>query len=186
MIANLGTRLGEYFYKLGYIEENEVDAVRYYVEVFFNEYLQLCLTLIIGYVMGLLLETLFYLVVFVALRKYSGGYHAKTILMCNVISYTLYFCAFYLYRYMSFEMSIFTMLVSSVYLFVKGPIYSCNQKEYQHLSKQNIKLRTNLVILILSTLILFKFQYVALLSLTIMEVMLLNIVKERSELNGNC
>lgn len=74
MIEKLGTKLGEYFFSKSYIKEEDIDAVRYYIEVFYNEYLQLIITLLIGYLINQLETTIIYLFCFVAIRKYSGGY----------------------------------------------------------------------------------------------------------------
>ena len=48
--------------------------------------------IIIGVLTGMLLESLLFLAVYISLRKFAGGYHAKTELRCYGLS-TLLLCA---------------------------------------------------------------------------------------------
>lgn len=183
MIENLGIRLGEYFYKLGYIEKDDIDAVRYYVEVFFNEYFQCLLTVLIGYLIGCFFETVVYLICFILLRSYSGGYHAKTMLMCNFISYSLYFIAIVTQDMLSIEWIILLLVISVSYLFVKGSCYSVNQREYSCRESQTKKMKMVVFLLVFIFIFCFDGQYLGLLSLVLVQVTLLNIAKEMIDKN---
>ncbi|MEF9920772.1 accessory gene regulator B family protein [Anaerorhabdus sp.] len=179
MIENVGTKLGKYFFNKGYIEEDDIDAVRYYVEVFFNEYFQLLITIFIGYFISQFKETILYLIFFVAIRKYSGGYHAKTLLMCNLISYLLYFCGLFFNECLSINFLIPILFISFLYLWIKGSVYSSEQIEFKFMDKQTKKLRIVLLILLILCLLYQQGQYLGLLSIVIVQVVLMNIVKER-------
>lgn len=186
MIENIGIKLGKYFFNKGYINEEDTDAVRYYVEVFFNEYLQLVITIFIGYLINQLIETILYLIFFISIRKYSGGYHAKTILRCNLISYLFYFSGLLLNQLVSINFLIPLLLGSFLYLWIKGSIYSIAQIEFKFRDKQTKNLRIVLVTLITLILLYQKGQYLGLLTLLMLQVVLMNIVKERRMNHEDC
>lgn len=157
MIEKIGMRLGEYFFNKGYIYEEDVDAVRYYVEVFF-----------------------------IAIRKYFGGYNAKTILRCNLISYLFYFSELLLNQLLSINFIIPLLLASFLYLWIKESIYSMNQIEFKYRDKQTDKLKIILITLLVLIVLYKKGQYLGLLTLVMFQVVLINIVKEREMNHENC
>lgn len=186
MIENIGIKLGKYFFNKGYINEEDTDAVRYYVEVFFNEYLQLVITIFIGYLINQLIETILYLIFFISIRKYSGGYNAKTILRCNLISHLFYFSGLLLNQLLSINFLIPLLLASFLYLWIKGSIYSMNQIEFKYRDKQTDKLKIILITLLVLFVLYKKGQYLGLLTLVMLQVVLMNIVKEREMNHENC
>lgn len=96
MIEKLGTQLGIYFAKHNYIQEEDIDAVRYWFEVVTNEYILLLINIWIGVFLDKGIETIVYLSAFIFLRKNIQGYHCKTMINCNILSFLLYFIALYL------------------------------------------------------------------------------------------
>lgn len=186
MIEKFGTNIGKYFFNKGYIKEEDIDAVRYYIEVFYNEYFQLIITILIGYLIHQLEATVIYLICFVAIRKYSGGYHAKTILRCNLISYFLYFSGLSLNKLLSINFLIPLLLISFLYLWNKGAIYSIDQIEIKFRDKQTNKLKIILIILLVLIVLYKKGQYLGLLTIVMLEVVLMSIVKERRMNHEHC
>ncbi|SJZ92162.1 accessory gene regulator B family protein, partial [Anaerorhabdus furcosa] len=123
---------------------------------------------------------------FVAIRKYSGGYHAKTIFRCNLISYFLYFSGLALNKLLSINFLIPLLLISFLYLWIKGAIYSVDQFEFKFQDKQTNKLKIILIILLVLIALYKKSQYLGLLTLVMLQVVLMNIVKERGINHENC
>lgn len=118
MLGKMGFSLGKYFTNKRYIEESDIDAVRYWFEIIINEYVILILNVILGYLMGIGKETIVYLIIFITLRKFIPGYHCSTILRCNVLSFSLCFAAMYFARHMDLMAVQFLTIVSSTVLFV--------------------------------------------------------------------
>lgn len=96
MLEKLGIQLGICLSKNNYIQEDDIDAVRYWFEVVINEYILLLINIWIGFILDKGIETIVYLSVFVFLRKNIRGYHCKTMLNCNIVSFLLYFIALFL------------------------------------------------------------------------------------------
>lgn len=96
MVSKTGTLLGVFFAKKNYINENDIDAVRYWLEVVVNEYVGLAINIWIGFILGKGIDTIVYLYSFIFLRKYIQGYHCKTMIGCNIVSFSLYFISIYI------------------------------------------------------------------------------------------
>lgn len=186
MIEKLGLKLGKYFFNKGYIDENDIDAVRYYIEVFFNEYCQLILTLFLGHMINQAEATIVYLIYFVSIRKFSGGYHANSIWMCNLISYALYFSGIFTNILLPISSLLLPSIISVLYLWINGAIYSVDQIEYRFRGSQSKKLRIVLTILIILTISYTNGKYLGLLGIVMVQVVLLDIIKERRIKNGRC
>lgn len=116
MVSKTGTLLGVFFAKKNYINENDIDAVRYWLEVVVNEYVGLAINIWIGFILGKGQETIAYLYSFIFLRKYIQGYHCKTMLGCNAASFSLYFIAIYLNEKVCFNLLLLLSFVSLILL----------------------------------------------------------------------
>lgn len=105
-------RIGYYLYKKNYIERNDIDVIRYALEKIISEYIvTLCIYLILA-VAGYVAEATLHIVLFTYLRKLLGGYHAKSMLGCSIISSILFVLAsiieFHRFKY---EFMILTLLL---------------------------------------------------------------------------
>ena len=81
-IANL---VNCYLRRQEWIEEEEIEISQYGLELIISSGIGFLLIILIGIVMGKGIEMLVYLVVLVSLRSFTGGYHAKTYLRCNIL-----------------------------------------------------------------------------------------------------
>lgn len=84
---------------------------------------------VLGVVMGMLWQSLLFLLVYIPLRCFAGGYHAKTELRCYVVSTLLIFIALYVIRAVPAHLFVlFPLFVfSSVVIFVLAPVGSANR-----------------------------------------------------------
>ncbi len=68
------------------IEQDEIEIYRYGYEAFFSCLGQTLILISIGAVFGKLLYAFLFVLVFVCLRQYAGGYHAKTRIGCTIVT----------------------------------------------------------------------------------------------------
>ena len=76
------------------ISKDDYDEVAYYrygVEITISTILNVVLIILLGLLFGQLFSSIIFLLCFVTLRQFTGGFHADTYLKCNSI-----FCAVYL------------------------------------------------------------------------------------------
>ncbi len=86
------------------ISKNYEMAYNYCLEYFFDIILYSINSIILGILTHNMFHTLIFFIVFVPLKKLSGGYHAKSRILCSLISYTLF---------------LFIILTSNLFIFYK-------------------------------------------------------------------
>lgn len=85
MITSLAQYITGILIKNNIIENEHLDIYIYGFEVLISGALSLFIGLILGLMFSQLMECIVFLIVFVTLRKYCGGYHADTYLKCNTV-----------------------------------------------------------------------------------------------------
>lgn len=132
MIADLGTKLGEWFYKQSIINIKDIDVIRYGLEIFVSEILVSFVILVIGVIRNSFLDTLIYFFFFHLFRKLFKGYHAKTITKCTMLTISSYLLCIYLGNIITEQyiilISILSVLIQLVYCLKrneKATIFLC-------------------------------------------------------------
>lgn len=86
MFYQLSERITDKFEQLNVISSDDRDIYRYGVQQGCVLLLNLLSIITIGLLCGMLIESILFMLVFVPLRTYAGGYHAKTHIRCYVYS----------------------------------------------------------------------------------------------------
>ena len=125
MIVRIVIALGKLFYHHQVIEENQIDDIRYALEIIMSEFLEIAV--IIGYciISKTYVETLAFLLCFQSLRSEYEGYHAKTILRCFVITITVYLSILSFHSYINIGM----YMVMIIFIIMKQLQYYLNDKK---------------------------------------------------------
>ncbi len=117
-----------------------------------NTFTALC----IGMILNMLIEVIIYLVCFIPIRIFAGGYHAKTQFRCYIMSTVTTFVALRLIKFLQISNSIFeivVLIISIIIIWNLSPIEDDNKpltkEEY---SIYKIKVR-KLISIILGVLI---------------------------------
>ena len=82
-------------------EEEKEEIIRYGLDKIKNSCMMSAVTLLMGYAFHVFLQSIVFLICFIALRKYAGGYHADTQKRCYVISVLIIAVALWATRYKS-------------------------------------------------------------------------------------
>lgn len=77
--------LSNSLFENNYIKKAEIEVIQYGIEMFIICVLEMLAILCLALYFGTFTETLIYLVAFIPIRIYSGGYHAETRLRCFII-----------------------------------------------------------------------------------------------------
>lgn len=125
MIVRIGIALGKLLYHHQVIEENQIDDIRYALEIIMSEFLEIAV--IIGYciISKTYVETLAFLLCFQSLRSEYEGYHAKTILRCFIITITVYLSILSFHSYINIGM----YMVMIIFIIMKQLQYYLNDKK---------------------------------------------------------
>jgi len=106
-----GRSLGEYFFRRGYIEEEDIDAVRYEFEYILSEYVSAALTLLAAAILHRFSDCFLYIIFFVFWRKTMPGFHCSTALRCFILSTILCVQALIVQRMKPIWMTVLELLV---------------------------------------------------------------------------
>lgn len=90
MINQISETITQFFLHQESISEEEKDVYKYGVEITVSSLLNVILILLIGLLFDNLLSGAVFLVCFIIVRKYTGGYHAETYFRCNMVLCTTY------------------------------------------------------------------------------------------------
>lgn len=85
MIISLAQYIAGFLLQNDAIDGKKLDIYIYGFEILISSIINILIALIIGFVFSQAIECVIFLVIFIYMRKYCGGYHAETYLKCNVI-----------------------------------------------------------------------------------------------------
>lgn len=86
MSEKTADRITEYLRREGGIKTDDAEIYRYGFDVFIYSFMQLMLLLAIGAAVHRISATIIYLASALSLRRYTGGFHARTRLGCTCIA----------------------------------------------------------------------------------------------------
>lgn len=125
---------------IGVTDKEEIEIVKYGFQHLFLNLLGICSILIIGKIMGMLLEAFAMAVAIFPLRKYAGGMHAKSQQKCYLLSCALVTLGFFTAKWIgSYIFIVFTISVCAVLtILFLAPVDSSN-KILDELEKKEYK-----------------------------------------------
>ncbi len=134
--------LTKYLYKAGAVAAEDMEVVQYGLETFVENMFGLGTIVFIGGCFGHLLSSFILWLLIFPLRKFAGGFHAKTRINCTLLSISMLLFTFAIF--IAKEWSVFTysmiMLVMFGIVYVMAPIDTPNKRldwrEYQVYRRQ--------------------------------------------------
>lgn len=145
-------RLADQFVRDGVVAPEDAEIVRYGLEALADNMLAFLLTALVGFFYGSLLSGIALWVLIFPLRKYAGGYHAKTKARCYLISVGMLVVAFVLlYQPVYHPVVYFILVAISSYIFMNAPVDHEN-KVLDMTERRVYRRRTRVVLVLESTL----------------------------------
>ena len=86
VLRKLSNKIVYYLVDKNKIEESESELYRYGLELLISNGTALLIVLSVVILLSVFYETILFLVLFYVLRKFGGGYHAKTMLRCMMLT----------------------------------------------------------------------------------------------------
>lgn len=124
----LAGKMAQWLLKAGAIEENEKELYEYAVFSFLFSLFPLCLVMVIGGISGMLIEGVLMILPFMLIRKFSGGYHLDSSVVCFVSSTLLLSAALALINIITsagaYKVFLCAAAVAALQIFVCSPIDS--------------------------------------------------------------
>lgn len=98
MINNLSTRITNKLLAKGNIAEDERELYIYGLFMLLSHLMYLVLTIVFGLIFKCFLESVIFYIAFQFIRRYAGGYHAKTETRCEILSTLSILCCIVLIK----------------------------------------------------------------------------------------
>lgn len=128
MSRRLANRVSLWLNQCNAISDEDIELYTYAVQVCITTLFPLIMILCISAILGHIPEGIILILPFLTIRKYSGGYHAKTALRCGICSITL--CVSFLLAaiYLSNGFAVQLLLVlACICLMLLSPVDSVNR-----------------------------------------------------------
>lgn len=133
MIQRISNMILEYLIRSKVIEDTDSDReyYQYGIEITVSSLLNIVLILSIGIITHSLFESIIFLICFVLIRQFTGGYHADTYFKCNLTFCISFIAVLILYyttaQYLSTYISILITFVCVSVFLLKCPIEHINK-----------------------------------------------------------
>lgn len=142
MIARLSKRMASFFVCRKIIEKDDEEVYEYGLQLLLSTVLNAVIALFLAFVSETVIPCLFYLSVFVVMRKSAGGFHAKTHLGCCCILIVVLSCFIGFVKFVPTEIYITvsgcSLIISVVTILMFAPL----EHENKPLSdKDKVRLR---------------------------------------------
>ncbi|MDE6834489.1 MAG: accessory gene regulator B family protein [Ruminococcus sp.] len=133
MIEKISEHILHYLLQTEVIKDTQEvkDYYQYGIEITISSMLNVILILLIGIVFNSLAESIVFLLCFIPLRQFTGGYHAKSYFLCNLtfsVSFSIALLVYHLTKeHITTYVGILIVLITCVIFFSECPIENKNK-----------------------------------------------------------
>lgn len=138
MITALAQIISGYLIKNKIIDNTKLDIYIYGFEIMISNIICFGMGLVIGAVCSEFIECILFLIVFILLRRYCGGYHAETYLKCDIIFMTNILLVMLMLKFISAYSLFFHFIIaiiSIIFIILLAPV----ENKYKPLTQKEKK-----------------------------------------------
>lgn len=146
MVGKVSRKVTDRLLSRNAIKDEDYEIYQYGLEQLFTSILNMLTLLVIGSIMGMIWQGIIFVLSFMLLRKYAGGYHASTPLGCYLLTTLIITVALSVMKYFEISILIYLVLlmVSSVIVYMLAPVEAVN-KELDKIEKIIYRKKTILI-----------------------------------------
>lgn len=146
MVGKVSRKVTDRLLSRNAIKDEDYEIYQYGLEQLFTSILNMLTLLVIGSIMGMIWQGIIFVLSFMLLRKYAGGYHASTPLGCYLLTTLIITVALSVMKYFEISILIYLVLlmVSSVIVYMLTPVEAVN-KELDKIEKIIYRKKTILI-----------------------------------------
>lgn len=129
MFAKLSDKLTDSLVSNGTITADDREIYHYGIQQGIILILNIVTTLLIGIISGMIWQSIVFMLVYIPLRSYTGGFHAKTSVRCYISSIILMNVVLLVMRYSTFNTLIYgiLMFISGIVILLLAPMENQNK-----------------------------------------------------------
>ncbi len=142
----LASKFGEFLRKRKIIQEEYFEVYVYGAELFLSFIVTTLIIAVIAVLSGTVLMSLAHLILFIALRRLTGGYHADTYLKCKLLTVGVYVSVIILAQSFDIEWYSYLILIfaGNTIIHFKAPVENPN-KPLSDKQKRRLKVLSHIV-----------------------------------------
>lgn len=152
MIDKLSRKIAISLKNKNVIDETEIDLYHYGFFILISEFIYIFSCILVGIIMKMFLESVIFFAVFLITRRFTGGFHAKTALNCQIISTLSFFISMVLIKLSLlnelFYLSIIIQAISSIIIIVFSPS-DTPRKELSPGEKKQFRTISSVIVIVL-------------------------------------
>lgn len=124
MIKQISLKIVNFIFKNAKLDTELLEVYKYGIEITISSLLNIFWIIAASLVLSDVISGIIFLAVFISLRSFVGGYHAKTYFMCNALFLLTYLLVYYISSIMSVlvEGELFSRLLTILILLGIIPI----------------------------------------------------------------
>lgn len=148
MFSNLSSNIAEQLIENGTIDPESKEIYSYGVEQALVMLMNIITTLIIGFCFDMIWQSIIFMIIYLPLRSFAGGYHASTVLRCYMLGIILTITYLIINKFIpdtDFVISIITVIASMI-IFIFAPVETSN-KPLDHTELSVYKKKTRIILL---------------------------------------
>lgn len=96
MLQKTAARISQWYFNKGYIQEEDIDSIRFGLEVVLSHFISFSLILGTGILSGNFWISFVFVLALALFRSIYDGYHAETFFRCTMMTLSNYFISVYL------------------------------------------------------------------------------------------
>lgn len=138
MLSKMAESLTRHLRRHNVINEEDTDIYVYGLELLLSFFFSVSIIMLLGILLNSIFETILFLSVFIFLRCFSGGFHAKTYWMCSLVTFSTYGISLLFSKLVSIHLIgyIILFVIGTVILAIFAPIEHPNKKLSQTQKKK--------------------------------------------------
>lgn len=141
MIKFLSYNITDFFYSNNIIYEEDKEIYLYGLQLIISTVIGIALIMLLGILINKIYLSIAFLISFISIRMYSGGYHANSYLKCNLTLIALYLLTISATMFTPTTYIIKTsliMTISTIYIIIKfAPVDNKNKRLTENQKKKN-------------------------------------------------
>lgn len=130
VMEQIANKLTDYILKRGIISKEMIDIYRYGFQCFLELSISTICSIVIAIFLGMLPKCIFFFLLFIPMRSFSGGLHMKTYLACFIGSCLILTSTLLAVKYLVIPLSISFLIYifTAILIMVIGPVDHPNRK----------------------------------------------------------
>ncbi len=188
MISFLSNFITHYLFKNKIITEEKIPVCQYGFEIIISTLMGVLIIVIIGIILNEFLGALLFYFLFIIVRMFTGGYHAKTHFKCKLTLSICCFSVLALSKYYIYYKKIYIFLLVSYFIVVClfAPIEHINAPLNDNKVRNRIISIIMAILLVITNLIMYSYlpKFVTVSSLTLFVITILIIISKIKERRG--